>query len=173
MLQELALAAAAWSAAAIDNTWFALEAYCCLVEVADERIAAGRPSFDNESISVDELTPGQRVAVRVADSAGRPQFLMGCVEEVADEQIVLSRSVSDDVELLFCPPDWAEGLPYVGEHWGHYAIRHTLEYRGVSVVPYAAALKIEEAHFPDWIALGNMPWQICEGGSPNTWYLAH
>lgn len=167
MLQELALAAAAWSAATIDNAWFALEAYC----VVEEHVVTGGRSLDDESIPIDDLMPGQRISVRVADREGRPQYLMGCVEEVTDERIVLSRSVSDDVEVLFHSPSWSERLPYVREHWGHYWTRHTLEYQGVSVIPVATVRRIDEAYFPDWIALGEMPQKIGMGGPPSAWHL--
>jgi hypothetical protein len=167
MLQELALAAAAWSAAALDNAWFALEAYCFV----EEHVVTDRRSLEDESIPVGDLMPGQRIAVRVADREGRPQYLMGCVEEVVDERIVLSRSVSHDVEVLFHSPSWSEGLPYIGEHWGTYWTRHTLEYQGVSVVPVAAVRRIDEDGFPDWITLGEMPQKLGIGGPPNAWYL--
>ena len=168
MLQELALAAAAWSAAALDNAWFAIH----LQLVVEERIADRPPAIDGEPIAVDEIAPGQRISIRISDDGAPARFLTGRVEEVGDEQIVLSQTITQEVQLQFRPASWAAPFPYLREHWGGFFVRETLVYQGGSVIPFSEARRVEAARFPDWNTAGSLPYQVVSKiFNRPTWYL--
>lgn len=126
MLQELALAAVAWSAVIPTGAWDA----AVLNHFATERPIKTRPSFE-EKILAEELVPGERVSIRLADAGGRSQCVTGCVEEVAEGRIVLGRAIAQEVKLKFLPAPWAERIPYVRQHWGTHLAIYELDYLGV------------------------------------------
>ena len=165
MLQDLALAAFAWSAVIPPAAWDA----AMLNPLAAEQCIATRPSF-SERVLIEELVPGERVSIRLADAGGGSQCVTGCVEEVAEGRIVLGRAIAQEVKLRFLPAPWAERIPYVPQHWGTHLAVYELDYLGVSVIPVATAAEIGPAEWRDWIVQGPLPYRMIEITGPNAWH---
>lgn len=165
MLQELALAAVAWSAVIPAGEWGS----AVLNHFATEQRVETQPPFE-ETILVEDLVPTERVSIRVTGADGSSQCVTGCVEEVAEGRIVLSRSFTQQERVQFLTADWAEGIPYFQSHWGTHLVGRELIYRGVSVIPVAAAAEIGPAEWRDWIVDGPPPSQMVHVVGPNAWH---